>query len=317
MEHSDTQILGPSDADLRRAAEILAAGGLVSFPTETVYGLGADARQGEAVASIFTAKNRPSFNPLIVHVASLDKASLYTKLDGNALRLAQTFWPGPLTLVLPLRDAHGLSDLVTAGLPSVGLRVPDHPIAKGILTELDGPIAAPSANPSGRISPTTARHVLAGLSGKIDAVVDGGPCAVGLESTIVGFDAEGPVLLRPGGLPAEAIEAALSTPLKRWQAGGDITAPGQLTSHYAPNAPMRLNAEKARPGEVYLGFGDRDGDLNLSRSGDLTEAAARLFGALHQLDAQKKPIAVAPIPNTGLGQAINDRLSRAAAPRPK
>ncbi|WP_050929313.1 L-threonylcarbamoyladenylate synthase [Aestuariivita boseongensis] len=315
MQDRETQILTASDRDLDRAAQILADGGLVSFPTETVYGLGADARQGRAVAGIFAAKDRPSFNPLIVHVASLDQARRHARLDGDALRLAQTFWPGPLTLVVPLIDGHGLSELVTAGLPTVGLRMPDHPVAQKLLKALDGPIAAPSANPSGRISPTTAQHVLAGLDGRIDAVIDAGPCAVGLESTIVGFDGDTPILLRPGGLPAEAIEAALSRPLARWEDGSAINAPGQLSSHYAPDASVRLNAETPAPGELYLGFGDRDGDLNLSPSGDLVEAAARLFACLHMLDGQGKPIAVAPIPDTGLGRAINDRLKRAAAPR--
>lgn len=312
---SETQILGTEPADLDHAAAVLRAGGLVSFPTETVYGLGADARQGQAVARIFKAKDRPSFNPLIVHMADLDQARRYAVIDGDAARLAQAFWPGPLTLVVPLAQEHGLSELVTAGLPSVGLRMPDHPIAQQLLTALDGPIAAPSANPSGRISPTTAAHVLAGLKGRIDAVVDGGACAVGLESTIVGFDNGTPVLLRPGGLPAEAIEAALNRPLIRWTDGSDITAPGQLSSHYAPQAAVRLNAGAPRAGEVFLGFGTLEGDLNLSPSGDLIEAAAKLFACLHALDATGHPIAVAPIPDTGLGQAINDRLNRAAAPR--
>lgn len=315
MQHRDTQILSASAQDLDRAAQLLEDGGLVSFPTETVYGLGADARQGRAVADIFAAKNRPSFNPLIVHVADLDHARRHAHIVGDAERLAQAFWPGPLTLVVPLVETHGLSELVTAGLPTVGIRMPDHPVAQGILRALDGPIAAPSANPSGRISPTTAQHVLSGLSGRIDAVIDAGPCDVGLESTIVGFENGAPVLLRPGGLPAEAIEAALNRPLKLWQDGAAISAPGQLQSHYAPESAVRLNADSAQPGELYLGFGAQSGDLNLSPSGDLSEAAAQLFACLHALDERGQPIAVAPIPETGLGRAINDRLRRAAAPR--
>ena len=315
MQTRDTQILSPDAAGLERAAAILARGGLVSLPTETVYGLGADARQGRAVADIFAAKNRPSFNPLILHVATLDQARRHARIEGDALRLAHTCWPGPLTLVVPLTDTHGLSDLVTAGLPTVGLRMPDHPVARGLLSALDGPVAAPSANPSGRISPTTAAHVLAGLNGRIDAVIDAGPCQVGLESTIVGFDKGAPVLLRPGGLPAEVIEAALNQALIRWEDGSAISAPGQLSSHYAPKASVRLNADAPQKGELYLGFGAKDGDMTLSPSGDLSEAAANLFACLHALDAKGQPIAVAPIPDTGLGRAINDRLKRAAAPR--
>ncbi len=316
MQPRETQILSASAQDLERAARLLEKGGLVSFPTETVYGLGADARQGRAVADIFAAKNRPSFNPLIVHVADLDHARQHADISGDAERLVQAFWPGPLTLVVPLVKNHGLSELVTSGLPSVGLRMPDHPVAQGLLRALDGPIAAPSANPSGRISPTTAGHVFSGLSGRIDAVIDAGPCKVGLESTIVSFEDGEPVLLRPGGLPAEAIEAALNCPLKRWQDGSKINAPGQLQSHYAPQSAVRLNAEVPQPGELYLGFGAQAGDLTLSASGDLAEAAAQLFACLHTLDEKGKPIAVAPIPNTGLGRAINDRLKRAAAPKP-
>lgn len=316
MEDRDTQILSPTTQDLERAARILEAGGLVSFPTETVYGLGADARHGRAVADIFAAKNRPSFNPLIVHVADVEHAQRHAQITGDAERLAQAFWPGPLTLVAPLSERHGLSELVTAGLPTVGVRMPDHPVAQGLLRALDGPIAAPSANPSGKISPTTAQHVLSGLAGRIDAVIDAGPCQVGLESTIVGFENGEPILLRPGGLPAEAIEAALSRPLIPWQNGNAINAPGQLQSHYAPRSAVRLNAEAAREGELYLGFGSKTGDMNLSPSGDLAEAAARLFASLHALDEHGKPIAIAPIPETGLGRAINDRLRRAAAPKP-
>ena len=315
MEHRETQRLSDTPSDIARAAEILRAGGLVSFPTETVYGLGADATNGRAVAGIFAAKDRPSFNPLIVHVADVEQVRRHADLSDDAARLAQAFWPGPLTLILPLLSDHGLSELVTAGLQTVGLRVPDHPVAARLLAESGLAIAAPSANPSGRISPTTADHVMAAMAGRIDAVIDGGPCPVGVESTIVGFDGNTPVLLRPGGLPAEAIEAALNRPLARSQEGAAINAPGQLASHYAPRSTVRLEADAPRPGELYLGFGARDGDANLSPSGDLQEAASRLFACLHLLDAQNKPIAVAPIPDTGLGRAINDRLRRAAAPQ--
>lgn len=310
----ETERLPATAEGIARAAEVLANGSLVAFPTETVYGLGADARQGDAVAAIYEAKGRPSFNPLIVHVADIKSAQTYVEWSAQADALARTFWPGPLTLVLPLREGHGLSSLVTAGLPTVGLRVPAHPTAQAMLAHFNGPVAAPSANLSGRISPTTADHVLAGLDGRIAAVLDDGACAVGVESTIIGFDNMQAVLLRAGGVAAEEIEAVLGTSLALPEAGS-ITAPGQMTSHYAPSGAVRLNATKARAGEHMLGFGAVDGTLNLSASGDLAEAAANLFGHLHLLDALGGPIAVAPVPMRGLGVAINDRLNRAAAPR--
>lgn len=306
--------LPPDAQGLARAASLLDSGALVAFPTETVYGLGADARQGAAVAAIYEAKGRPAFNPLIVHVADLAAAQALVDWSTQADILARAFWPGPLTLVLPLRTGHGLSPLVTAGLPTVGLRVPAHPAAHALLAQFGGPVAAPSANPSGRISPTSADHVLSGLEGRIAAVLDDGPCTVGLESTIIGFDGPQPVLLREGGLPTDPIEAALGCPLAR-PSGSAITAPGQLSSHYAPRGAVRLDATDARAGEHLLGFGPIAGDLNLSPGGDLVEAAANLFGHLHRLDAMGGPIAVAPIPMQGLGRAINDRLRRAAAPR--
>ncbi len=316
MEQTETQMLKTDETGLDRAADVLRDGGLVAFPTETVYGLGADARNGLAVARIFQAKGRPSFNPLIVHVATLEMAQGIAVFDDTALRLASAFWPGPLTLVLPLRPKAGLSPLVTAGLPTIGLRLPDSKTAQRLLATFGGPVAAPSANPSGKISPTTAAHVADGLSGKIDAILDAGPCAVGLESTIIGFD-PAPVLLRPGGLPVEEIEACLGSPLMAHEPNATPNAPGQLSSHYAPTAPLRLNAETKKAGELKLGFGpDDQADLNLSPTGDLVEAAANLFTHLHTLDAKGAPIAVAPIPNKGLGIAINDRLKRAAAPRP-
>lgn len=307
--------LGTDPADIARAATLLREGRLVAFPTETVYGLGADARNGVAVAGIYAAKGRPSFNPLIVHVASASAARAHVEWSETAERLAKAFWPGPLTLVLPLKKDHGIASLVTAGLPTLAVRVPAHPAAQGLLAAFGGPVAAPSANPSGRISPTTANHVLTGLGDRIAAVIDAGACPVGLESTIVGLDTPVPSLLRPGGLAAEAIEAVLGAPLARPAAGPSPSAPGQLDSHYAPAASVRLDADVARPGELLLGFGPMTCDLNLSASGDLTEAAANLFGHLHALDARNQPIAVAPIPENGLGRAINDRLRRAAAPR--
>ncbi len=307
-----TDRLDPDEDGVARAAAALAAGLLVAFPTETVYGLGADARNGRAVAALYAAKGRPSFNPLIVHVADLAQARALAEFDQDALRLAEAFWPGPLTLVLPLRPDAGLSDLVTAGLSGVGLRLPAHPLAVRLLAAAGVPVAAPSANPSGRISPTTADHVLDGLDGRIAAVLDGGACPVGVESTIVATGAA-PRLLRPGGLPVEAIEACLGVPLEG--PGIGIEAPGQMASHYAPRAAVRLNASAARGDELMLGFGGVEGDLNLSAAGDLAEAAAGLFAALRTLDQSGRPIAVAPIPEHGLGRAINDRLRRAAAPR--
>ena len=295
------------------AARLLAAGELVAFATETVYGLGADARNGQAVARVYEAKGRPSFNPLIVHVPDAATAQRYVEWSDTAEHIARAFWPGALTLVLPLRQGHGLSSLVTAGLPTLAIRVPHHATATQLLRAANAPIAAPSANPSGQISPTTAGHVLAGLNGKIAAVLDDGPCTVGLESTILTLSPR-PTLLRAGGVARETIEAVLGQPLATAD-DTTITAPGQLASHYAPGALVRLNASQARADELLLGFGPMACDLNLSVTGDLNEAAANLFDHLHQLDALAKPIAVAPIPMTGLGAAINDRLTRAAAPR--
>lgn len=320
-----TEAIAADEAGIARAAALLRDGALVAFPTETVYGLGADARDGRAVAAVFEAKGRPRFNPLIVHVADIAAARAVGRIEGDAGRLAQAFWPGPLTLVVPRVAAAELSELVTAGLDTVALRVPGSDVARALLTAAGGPVAAPSANPSGRVSPTTAAHVREGLGGRIAAVLDGGPTAVGLESTIVGFDGETPVLLRPGGVPAEAVEAALGRDLAR-PAGGGVTAPGQLASHYAPGKPVRLAATAPRAGELWLGFGpDPDGvpahsALNLSPTGDLHEAAANLFAHLRALDAMEGAgegagIAVAHVPETGLGAAINDRLRRAAAPR--
>ncbi len=309
-----TQDLPANANGLAKAADLLRQGLLVAFPTETVYGLGGDARNGEAVAAIYEAKGRPSFNPLIAHVASTETAKRFVEWTDQADLLADAFWPGPLTLVLPLRPDHGISSLVTAGLDTLAVRVPAHPTAHALLTAFDGPVAAPSANPSGQISPTTAAHVRAGLEGRIAAVLDDGPCGVGLESTIVGL-AGTPALLRPGGVALEQIEEVLKAELHHHQPGDLLTAPGQLQSHYAPDAPVRLNARSRQGDEVLLGFGPVDCDLNLSSTGNLPEAAANLFAALHKLNDTGRPIAVSPIPHHGLGAAINDRLRRAAAPR--
>ncbi len=309
---SSTQRLGPKD--IPAAAAMLRDGQLVAFPTETVYGLGADARNSTAVAGIFAAKSRPQFNPLIVHVADLEAVEKIAEIPSEARALAAAFWPGPLTLVLPIRSGCGLSELVTAGLDTVAVRIPSNPIAQALLKEFGGPVAAPSANPSGKISPTTAGHVLDGLSGKIAAVIDGGHCDVGVESTIVGFN-NGPVLLRSGGLPVELLNAVLRKEIRR-NTDDSITAPGQLKSHYAPKAMLRLNAVAPESNEAWLGFGPHNftaPSLNLSQTRDLTEAAANLFAHLHALDKISARIAVAPIPTTGLGLAINDRLARAAS----
>ena len=312
-----TVTLAPDDSGIAEAARLLAAGELVAFPTETVYGLGGDARDDRAVARIYEAKGRPSFNPLIVHLPDLAAVEQIAHLGPKARKLAAAFWPGPLTLVLPLRDGAGISPLVTAGLDTVAVRVPAHPLAQQLLRAFDGPLAAPSANPSGRVSPTRAAHVLEGLSGRIAAVLDGGPCAVGLESTILLADPE-PVMLRPGGVPAEAIQALLGEAVATGGDAGRPTSPGQLASHYAPGASVRLEATEAQAGELLVGFGAVQGRLTLSATGDLVEAAAALFDTLREADRLAGPggrIAFAPVPQAGLGRAINDRLRRAAAPR--
>lgn len=311
--------LTADDTGVAQAAQMLVEGQLVAFPTETVYGLGADARNDLAIAGIFAAKKRPRFNPLIVHVPDVETIESISIIPDMARKLF-AFWPGPLTLVLPLRPDAGLSGLVTAGMGSVAVRIPAHPVARNLLRRFGGPIAAPSANPSGKVSPTNADHVLEGLSGLIGGVLDDGPCDVGLESTIIGFSPE-PTLMRLGGLPRNVIEDALQMMLSDSNAE-KIIAPGQLKSHYAPTAQLRLNAQQPN-GEAWLGFGQKDFNvpsLNLSPSGDLCEAAANLFAYLRKLDRTAAEhglsrIAVATIPNHGLGEAINDRLKRAAAPR--
>ncbi|MGF1639697.1 MAG: L-threonylcarbamoyladenylate synthase [Rhodospirillales bacterium] len=305
----------PADAAaIAEAAALLHQGRLVAFPTETVYGLGANARDDAAVAAVFAVKNRPRFNPLIVHVPDLAAAETLAAFDDRACFLAGKFWPGPLTLVLPRRAESGLSPLVSAGLDTVAVRAPAHPIAQALLAAARLPVAAPSANPSGRVSPTTAAHVAESLGQRVALILDGGPCRVGVESTVVGLTGETPVLLRPGGLAAEAIERYLG-PLARPRPGAP-QAPGLLARHYAPGRPLRLYAHRAQAGEALLAFGPEaaDADLNLSARGDLEEAAANLFAMLRILDRPAfSAIAVMPIPDAGLGRAINDRLRRAAA----
>ena len=303
------------DDDIAHAAEVLRQGGLVAFPTETVYGLGADACSDVAVAKVFAAKGRPQFNPLIAHVAGLAAAEALGQFPPAARRLAEAFWPGPLTIVVERTPACPVSRLASAGLSSLALRVPSHPVALALLRAFGGPVVAPSANASGRISPTTAAHVRASLGAGVDMILDGGPSRVGVESTVVSFLDGMPRLLRPGGLSRDKIEACLGMPLSA-AAAGPLHAPGQLESHYAPRASLRLNADAPKPGETYLGFGGHaHGPHTLSARADLIEAAANLFSKLHEIDAGASAIAVAPIPETGLGEAINDRLRRAAAPR--
>jgi len=299
----ETRVLPFDDEAIAKAARLIIAGEPVAVPTETVYGLAADATNAEAVARIYEAKGRPAFNPLIVHVPDLVAAQAIGQFDDAALILAKRHWPGPLTLVVPLREGANIASIVTAGLPTIGLRVPAHPAMQALLRAVARPLAAPSANASGSISPTRAEHVMKSLSGRIPLVIDGGATERGLESTIVAATG-GPLrLLRPGPL---LIDADID-------GGGRIEAPGQLASHYAPSKPLRLNASSAAADEFMIGFGDVTGDVSLSSFGDLVEAAARLFDLLHQADTSGKlRIAVAPVPDTGLGAAINDRLRRAA-----
>ncbi len=318
-----TRVLTADDDAIAEAAHCLGAGGLVAFPTETVYGLGADATDGRAVARLYAAKGRPAFNPLIAHVPDIAAARALSTFNEAAEQLAAAFWPGPLTLVLNKRPNCPVADLATAGLDSIAIRVPDHPVAHGLLRALGRPVVAPSANRSGHVSPTAAAHVLSDLRGRIDMILDGGPTLVGIESTIVAC-LDRPALLRPGGAPRGAIERALGTTLAEAPLEEPVAplAPGMLASHYAPRARLRLNARDVRDGEALLAFGpDRTAGaarhtLNLSEAGDLVEAAANLFSHLRTLDAlNATTIAVMPIPGEGLGEAINDRLSRAAAPK--
>jgi L-threonylcarbamoyladenylate synthase len=322
-----TEIRPAGEAAVAAAARALGAGRLVAFPTETVYGLGADATNAEAVAGIYQAKGRPAFNPLISHVADLAAAEQIGRFDARAAALARAFWPGPLTLVLPKTQDCAVAELATAGLDTIAIRIPSHRIALAILRAFGRPVVAPSANISGHVSPTTAAHVRADLDGRIDLIVDGGPVEVGVESTIVGCF-EKPMLLRPGGLPREAIERVLGhaleqAPREAESDSGQPLAPGMLASHYAPRTQVRLNATAVEPDEALLAFGPAPignesaaAVMNLSERGDLREAAANLFGYLRALDARAaRSIAVMPIPNQGLGEAINDRLRRAAVGR--
>jgi L-threonylcarbamoyladenylate synthase len=321
-----TRVVKGDAAGIAEAARCLAGGGLVALPTETVYGLGADARNGAAIARLYAAKGRPAFNPLIAHVADAAAARQLGRFDAAAERLAAAFWPGPLTLVLPKLERCPVADLATAGLDSIAVRVPAHPVAQAILRDFGGPVVAPSANRSGHVSPTTAGHVREDLNGRIDLIVDAGATPVGLESTIIAFIAA-PTLLRPGGVPREAIERVLQVPLEAPLAdapsrGEDAPrAPGMLASHYAPRTPLRLDADRVAPGEALLAFGPALAQgasaavkvLNLSAQGDPIEAAANLFSQLRALDSSgASTIAVMPIPLAGLGEAINDRLRRAA-----
>ena len=299
-----TRVLRYNDESIAEAAQAILAGEPVAVPTETVYGLAADATNAEAVARIYEAKGRPSFNPLIVHVPDFGVAERIGDFGPEARALAEQYWPGPLTLVVALRPQAPIASIVTAGLSTIGLRVPAHPAMKALLRAVDRPLAAPSANASGSISPTRAEHVLKSLGGRIPLIIDGGKTARGLESTIVGATTGTLRLLRPGPLQIDA----------HAHSNGKIEAPGQLASHYAPSKPVRLDATSAREHEYLIGFGGVAGDSNLSASGDLVEAAARLFDLLHEADASPRSrIAVAPVPNEGLGLAINDRLRRAAA----
>jgi L-threonylcarbamoyladenylate synthase len=324
-----TTLIWPANAAaVAAAADCLASGGLVAFPTETVYGLGADATNPDAVARLYQAKGRPSFNPLIAHVGDLQAAQRIARFDATAIALAEAFWPGPLTLVLPKTKDCPVADLATAGLDTIAIRVPAHPVARAILHAFGGPIVAPSANLSGHVSPTTAAHVQSDLEGRIDLIVDGGTVAVGVESTIVGCFGE-PMLLRPGGLPREEIERMLGRTLVQPpdDSNNDSAqplAPGMLASHYAPRTPVRLNVDRIEAGEALLAFGPGQVPgvdastivMNLSARGDLAEAAANLFGYLRALDTKgARTIAVMPVPHHGLGEAINDRLRRAAMGR--
>jgi L-threonylcarbamoyladenylate synthase len=306
-------VLAADDEGVRRAAALLREGGLVAVPTETVYGLAARADRNDSVAAIYRAKGRPSFNPLIVHVTGLHQGRRLAHFDPQAEQLATAFWPGPLTLVLPLTPDHGLAPAVTAGLPTVALRCPAHPVMRRVLEEAGVPLAAPSANRSGGVSPTRAEHVVASLGDRVGLVLDGGPCEAGVESTIVALRQDGSwQVLRPGPITSAQLEALLGAPSTA--SGSAIEAPGQLESHYAPGKPLRLNASAAEPDEFFIGFGVIAGDSQLSMRADLAEAASRLYAALHEAAAAPQPrIAVASVPSEGIGAAINDRLRRAAA----
>jgi L-threonylcarbamoyladenylate synthase len=318
-----TRLSQADDAGIREGAAILARGGLVAFPTETVYGLGADATDSRAVAALYEAKGRPAFNPLIVHVGDLAAAERIGVFDATARQLATAFWPGPLTLVVPARKGCPVPDLARAGLSTVALRVPSHPVARKLILAARRPVVAPSANRSGHVSPTTAGHVMADLRDRIDFVLNGGPTQVGVESTVVACTGDTAVLLRAGGVPRGAIERVIGKTLAARGEADPVSAPGQTASHYAPKSRVKLNVTRVLAGQALLAFGSdlppgadkAAATLNLSPSGDLTEAAATLFAHLRALDGQAATIAVMPVPEEGLGEAINDRLRRAAAGR--
>jgi len=322
MSRRTGRIVTPSRNAVARAGRLLRTGHLVAFPTETVYGLGADATSDSAVAAIFAAKARPRFNPLIVHVLDVVAANRLVRFNARARALAREFWPGPLTLVLPRRKGVSVSWLASAGLDTLGVRAPDHPVARALLRTVRRPVAAPSANRSGRLSPTTAAHVLHSLGSRVVMILDGGPCRVGVESTVLDLSGPKAVLLRPGGVPLEAIVGVIGPVVRASEGDQAPKSPGQLASHYAPHLPVRLNVRRPRIDEAYLAFGRLPRGLkacavrNLSPTGDLAEAAANLFAYLRALDRPglARAIAVAPIPKRGLGAAINDRLQRAAAP---
>ena len=310
-----TRILPASEASIAQAAAMIRRGLPVAVPTETVYGLAGDATSGEAVAAIYTAKGRPSFNPLIVHVGSIASAETVALLSPIAHRLATAFWPGPLTMVLPRVSGAPIAGLVTAGLETIAVRIPAHPVMRALIEAVGRPLAAPSANASGSISATRAEHVAHSLDGRIELVLDGGASKVGIESTIVAVGEDRLRLLRPGSVTVGMLRDAVGVPVET-MGDGRIEAPGQMLSHYAPSKPLRLDATTAEPGEYLIGFGPVLGRISLSARGDLTEAAARLFDLLHEADrSEEDAIAIAPIPDEALGLAINDRLKRAAAPR--
>ncbi len=306
------QILDPLEIDIALSA--LKAGKLVGVPTETVYGLAADAFNNNAVAAIYAAKERPEFNPLICHVSSRDMANSIAKISPLADRLITAFWPGPLTLVMPARAESGISPLVSAGLSTLAVRMPKTEVTRNLIEGLGRPIAAPSANLSGKISPTCVADVTRTMAETLAYIIDGGPCSMGLESTIIAVDNNSLTLLRPGIITSDEITAVCSVTVSV-RDGSSITAPGQMSSHYAPDMPLRLNCTTPSQDEFYIGYGQRKADYNLSQHDDLCEAASRLFSALHAADASGKAIAVAPVPKSGIGLAINDRLARAAAPR--
>ena len=321
MTDMPPKIRPATDQAVAEAATLIGAGALVAFPTETVYGLGADATSDMAVAAVFAAKGRPDFNPLIVHFAETQAASRVVVFDQRARALARAFWPGALTLVVPRRPGNRISLLASSGLDTLAVRVPDHPVGRALLEAAGRPIAAPSANRSGTVSPTTAGHVAASLGDRVALILDGGPCRVGIESTVIDLTGAEPVVLRPGGIATEAIEAEIGALAAPETGAGPARSPGMIGRHYAPRTPLRLDAQTPRPGEALLAFGpdaptQTPGEvLNLSTTGDVEEAAANLFSMMRALDdAQATVIAVMTVPEAGLGRAINDRLRRAATP---